>query len=245
VVTDNNMVADRGQARRRHRPAPTRFDLTNVSREAVMDAHPWTYRVMSAEVAREGRVVEGARPGSEKIPDPRRFAFVEACADGQDAQLAFDVAWPGTERLEWAASDAGGPRYRVGRSGCFRAAVALPRGAAAAPLRAIRLRAHTRPPASGEPARPPGAGWARVTRVNRLFRLGPDFRPGPDLMTWTGDVRLSADGPPLELTVEPRSTLAARPPLLPGHAAAVEGVESAEPGRQERTQQRAAAGHDP
>jgi hypothetical protein len=204
VVTDNNMVSDRGQTRRRHRPAPQRFDLSEVSREAVMDAHPWTYRVMSEEVAREGRVVDGARPGSERIPDLRRFAFVEACAEVQDAQLAFDVAWPGAERLEWVASDAGGPRYRIARSGCFRAAVALPRDASPDPIRAIRLRAHTRPPAAGETALPPGAGWARVTRVNRLFRLGPDFLPGPDLLTWTGDARLSADGPPLELTVKAR-----------------------------------------
>jgi hypothetical protein len=192
VVTDNNMVADRGQTRRRHRPAPARLDLTNLSREAVMDEHPWTYRVMSEEVAREG----------PKVPDPRRFAFVEACADVQDAQLAFEVAWPGAERPEWAASDAGGPRYRVARRGCFRAAVALPSGDV--PIQAIRLRAHTRPPAAGEPALPADAGWARVTRVNRLFRLGPDFRPGPDLVTWTGDVRLRGGGPPLELTVPPR-----------------------------------------
>jgi hypothetical protein len=202
VDTDNNMVADRGQTRRRHRPAPARFDLTNLSREAVMDAHPWTYRVMSEEVAREGRVVEGARPGSQKIPDPRRFTFVEACGEVHDAQLAFDVARPRTPPFEWTASDAGGPRYRVGRSGCFRAAVAL--ASADVPIRAIRLRAHTPPPAAGEPALPAGVGWARVTRVNRLFRLGPDFQPGPDLLTWTGDVRLSAEGPPLELTVEPR-----------------------------------------
>jgi hypothetical protein len=243
VVTDNNMVSDRGRTRRRHRPAPQRFDLAGVSREAVMDAHPWTYRVMSEEVLREGRVVEGARPGSEKIPDPRRYAFVEACADVHEARLAFDVAWPGTEGLEWVASDAAGPRYRVARSGCFRAAVALPRDASPLPIHAIRLRAHTRPAAPGEPAPPPGAGWARVTRVNRLFRLGHDFLPGPDLLTWTGDARLSTEGTPLELIVA-RENAAARS-LLRAHPAAVVGIEPAEPRDQERAQQRVASGHDP
>jgi len=204
VVTDNNMVSDRGQTRRRHRPAPQRFDLTDVSREAVMDAYPWTYRVMSEEVTREGRVVGGAQPESGKIPDPRRFVVVEACADVHDAQLAFDVAVPGVERLGWVASDAANPRYRVARSGCFRAAVALPRDASPAPIHAIRLRVHTRPPAAGEPDPPHGAGWARVTRVNRLFRLGQDFLPGPDLLAWTGEERLSGDGSTLELTVTAR-----------------------------------------
>jgi hypothetical protein len=202
VATDNNMVSDRGQTLRRHRPAPERFDLKDVSREAVMDAHPWTYRVMSEEVLREGRVAEGARPGSEKIPDPRRFAFMEACADVQDAQLAFDVAVRQGERVEWIASDAANPRFRVARSGCFRAAVALPGEAPPAAMQAIRLRAHTRPPAPGEAPLPLGAGWARLTRVNRLFRLGPDFLPGPDLLRWSGDAHLSGDGTALELPLD-------------------------------------------
>ena len=204
VVTDNNMVSDRGRTWRRHRPAPQRFDLTGVSRETVMDAHPWTYRVMSEEVRREGRVGEGARPGSERIPDPRRFAFVEACGEVHDAQVAFDVAVREGGRPAWVASDAANPRFRVARSGCFRAAVALPREAPSAAVEAIRWRAHTRPPGKGEAALPPGAGWARLTRVNRLFRLGDDYTPGPDLMRWTGEARLSGEGSPLELTLGAR-----------------------------------------
>jgi hypothetical protein len=200
VVTDNNMLSDRGRTTRRHRPAPQRFDLRDVSREAVMDAHPWTYRVMSAEVEREGRVAEDARPGSEKVPDPRRFLFLEACGEVKDAQLAFDVGIRHGGRLEWIASDGEKPRFRVARSGCFRAAVALPRGAHAA-VQALRVRAHTRPPAKGEEALPPGAGAARLTRVNRLFRLTGDYAPGPDLVRWTGEALLHGEGPGVELPV--------------------------------------------
>src|SRR5262245_17206566 len=69
VVTDNNMVGDRGTTSVRFGPAPLRADLADRSREAVMDEHPWTYRVSSEEVRREGRVEEGAPPGSERIPD--------------------------------------------------------------------------------------------------------------------------------------------------------------------------------
>jgi hypothetical protein len=205
VATDNNMVADRGTTRRRHRPAPTHLDLDGVSREAAMDAEPWTYRVMSEEAHREGRVDEAARPGSRKVPDPRRFVFLEACGEVHDARLAFDAAVDtGGGRLQWVSSDGGDPRYRVARGGCFRAALALPRGRAEGAPRAIRLRAHTRPPAKDERALAPGTGWARLTRVNRLFRLGPDYAPGPDLLHWSGDQRLQGEGAPLELPVTPR-----------------------------------------
>jgi hypothetical protein len=196
VVTDNNMVADRGNTRRRYRPAPRHAQLPDASREAVMDAHPWTYRVMADEVRREGRVRSGARLGSEKVSDLRRYVFLEACGEVHDAQLAFDVAAEVGGRRDWIASDAGEARYRVGRSGCFRGAAALPEEAE---VRGVRIRAHTRPPRRGEAPLPPGTGRARVTRVNRLFRLGEDLQPGPDLLTWTGDARLAAEGAGLEL----------------------------------------------
>jgi hypothetical protein len=203
VVTDNNMVSDRGATQRRYRPAPVRADLRDVSREAVMDAHPWTYQVMADEVRREGRVDDQARLGSEKVAALRRYVFLEACGEVHDAQLAFDVAADVGGRAEWRASDGGAARYRVSRSGCFRGAVALPEQA---DVRGVRIRAHTRPPRRGEAPLPPGTGWARVTRVNRLFRLGQDLRPGPDLLTWTGDARLVGEGAGLEIPLAPVSS---------------------------------------
>ena len=50
------MVTDAGTSAIRYAPAPELFDLTNRSREAVMDAHPWTYRVTSQEMTREGKI---------------------------------------------------------------------------------------------------------------------------------------------------------------------------------------------
>ena len=204
VVTDNNMVSDRGQTRRRHWPAPERIDLRDVSREAVMDAHPWTYRVMAEEARREGRVQDDVPLGLDKIPDPRQFVYLEACGDVDDAVLAFDVGIVQSGRLQWLPSDGGGlARYRIARSGCFRGAVALPSGAPDA-LEAVRFRAHTRPPREGEVPLTPGMGTVRITRVNRLFRLGADYVPGPDLMHWAGEARLSGEGPPLELPISRR-----------------------------------------
>src|SRR2546430_7576501 len=54
IATDNNMVSDRGTTTVRYAPAPEHFELTDVSREAVMDAHPWSYALAGQEMQREG-----------------------------------------------------------------------------------------------------------------------------------------------------------------------------------------------
>jgi len=52
VSTDNNMVSETGTTEIRFAPAPQRFDLTDVSREVVMDKHPWTYVLAAKEMVR-------------------------------------------------------------------------------------------------------------------------------------------------------------------------------------------------
>jgi hypothetical protein len=201
VVTDNNMVSDRGESPRRYAPAPERFELADASREAVMDAHPWTYRVSAQEARREGRVAEDARPGRGKILDPRRFVTLEACGEVDDAALSFALgaAPPGGE-TRWYESDGGLPKFRVARSGCFRSAVAVP-PAEAGRLVALRLRAFTRLPEEGEAPLPPGTGRATITRINKLFRLGEDDEPAENVFAWAGEAALVAEGPPLELAL--------------------------------------------
>jgi len=208
VKTDNNMLGDRGTVTMRFAPAPFSFDLQGVSREAVMDAHPWTYRVSAQEARREGRVAARARPGSRKVPDPRRFATLEACAPAEDATLAFSIGVRGQEgKTRWFDSDAGLPAFRIARSphnfpnGCFRGAVALPAGVNATDLRALRLRAFTRLTSQDERPLPKGAGRARLLSVNTLFLLDSEDRPGPSLFSWRGDVPLAPDGPPFELSI--------------------------------------------
>lgn len=207
VVTDNNMLSDRGRTAVRFAPAPLPIELADRSREAVMDARPWTYRVSTEEVRREGRVAEGARPGAGRIPDPRRFAYLEACAPAEDAVLSFALGVAGPDGgLTWHSSDAGGPLYRVAHNfpnGCFQAAAALPAGVEASAIRAVRVQAYTRPAGDKERPLPAGSGRARLRRVNRLFMLGASDEPGPNLLSWTGDVPLVAEGPPHELPIEP------------------------------------------
>jgi hypothetical protein len=198
VITDNNMVGASGETTQRYAPAPEKFNLTDVSREAVMDAHPWTYRVSAQEARREGRVAEDARPGTDRIPDPRRFATVEACGEVHDAALSFALGVEDGGETRWYESDGGQPRLRIARSGCFRSATALPPGAAEK-LVALRVRAYTRLPEEGEAPLPPGTGRARVRRINKLFLPGEDGEPAGNLYAWAGDAALAAEGPPLEL----------------------------------------------
>jgi hypothetical protein len=207
VVTENNMVGERGRTSVRFAPSPRPADLARRSREAVMDEEPWTYRVSTEELRREGKVAAGAPPGSNHIPDPRRFVYLEACAPVVDATLAFAVAVDTKDGLAWRASDEGGEKFRVWRephnfpNGCFQSAVALPEGMGASAVRAIRLRAYTRPPAEGEPPLAPGSGRALLQSVNRLFVLDANDEPGRNLLTWTGEATLAGEGPAFEIPV--------------------------------------------
>ncbi|MGE0455254.1 MAG: hypothetical protein AB7O37_15885 [Vicinamibacteria bacterium] len=206
-VTDNNMLAEEGATSVRFAPAPLAFDLSGTSREAVMDAEPWTYAVSSAEARREGRVKDGARPGEKEILDPRRYLYLEACAETRDVGLTFGVGVAGKGGVRFVDSDGGNGEFLIQRSpdhfpnGCFRAAVPLPQGARVEDLRALRFRARTRPPGEGETPLPPGSGSARLLRVNKLFVLGNDDQPGPSFFTWTGELALVPEGPAMELRI--------------------------------------------
>jgi hypothetical protein len=197
VSTINNMVSDTGPEEAvRFAPAPMLVKLDRVSREIVMDEHPWLYAITSAEISREGLVEDRAAAGSGKIPDPRRFAVIEACGDLEDATLAFDLAIKGKGNDPiWHPSDRGGARFRIARSGCFRGAVLLPEGSTPGSIAGIRARASTRPPRKDEPPLPQGAGRVTLRSVNTVFMLDRAFKPAPSSLRWNGTLELSAEGP--------------------------------------------------
>lgn len=198
-LTADGGLAERGETTSRHAPAPFAFGFVGAPREAVMDANPWTYRVMIQEVARRGLLVADARQGSGRIPDPRRFAYVEACGELKDAALSLEVGTARGDKVRWRASDEGGPEFRIARSGCFRGAVALGSSAGSAAIRALRFRAFARP---GDTATE--RAGARLDRVSRLFVLGPDGTPGPNLFSWEGRVALRAGDAPYTLQLPDR-----------------------------------------
>jgi hypothetical protein len=195
VSTDNNMVSESGSTTIRYAPAPERFDLTDASREAVMDRHPWSYALASEEMARE-RKIKDEGPGHNTIPDPRRYVYIEACGDVGDAALAFAV----NARETWVASDRGVREYRIVRDGCFRGAIPLPAGMSAQDLRALRVMAYTRAPAKGQPEVRP-RGPVRLRRVNTVFMLDDRYQPGPSMLQWQGAAAITPDGTPFDLPI--------------------------------------------
>jgi hypothetical protein len=190
VSTNNNMVLDRGTTTVRYAPAPMLVDLVDASREAVMDANPWIYEVMSKELMREGKVVANAPPGKGMISDPRRYAYLEGCGVVGDTALTFAIR----VNDAWIPSDRGLSEYRIARDGCVRAAIPLPDGASARDIRAVRVQAFER---KGKPA----AAMARFVRLNSLFSLDERFVPGAARLRWRGSAELRAGGPPLEIPV--------------------------------------------
>ena len=207
VVTDNNMVSDEGTCEVRFTLVPRPFELTGTSREAVMDDEPWSYHVSSEEARREGRVVAGSKPGDKTIVDPRRYAYVEACAPTQDAGITFSLGVATEAGIVFKESDGGLGKFLIQRerenfpNGCFRGAVALPEGATGEAIRALRFRAHTRPAHKDESPLAPGTGAARLLRVNKVFLLGPGDVPGKNLFSWTGDLAMTPEGSEVELKI--------------------------------------------
>jgi hypothetical protein len=203
-------------------PAPFAFGFMGTAQEAVMDAHPWTYRVMIQEAGRKGLLVADARQGSGKIPDPRRFVYVEACAELQSgASLSMAVGVTRRGRVRWRESDPGGAAFRVARSGCFRGAAAVSSPGELAALEAVRFRVFAATSGSG--------ATARLTRVNRVFVLGSDGVPGPNLFQWSGDVTLRAGADPFTLPLKGSGRAGAafsfeRDPPPPTGAAAAQAI---------------------
>ena len=200
VSTDNNMVSESGPTEIRYAPAPERFDLTNASREIVMDAHPWMHELASKEMAREKKLEADPAAGSGAIPDPRRFVFVEACTELQNAAVAFSVhAADASGQTRWFDSDRGLPQFRIVRTGCFRGAVPLPPGAGAPD--AVRFKAYTLPPKKDAPP-PTGPVLVTLTRVNRVFTLDDSYLPKKSTFAWTGSASLAVDRDWYELSIK-------------------------------------------
>jgi hypothetical protein len=199
VSTENNMVSESGPSQVRYAPVPVKVDLTNASREIVMDANPWTHAIASKEMIREKKLSETAEPGSGIIPDPRRFVFVEACTELQNAAVGFSVrARDASGEARWFDSDRGLPQFRIVRSGCFRGAVPLPAGAGAP--EAVRFAAHTVPPRK-DASPPSGPSTVTLTRVNRVFTLDDGYFPKKSAFDWVGSTPLPIGGEPFELRI--------------------------------------------
>jgi hypothetical protein len=160
---------------------------------------------------REGKIAEDPAPGINKIPDPRRFVFVEACGTVGNAALALSIGSvrpggraeregrPTDRELVWTPSDRGLRQYRIVRDDCFTIATPLPAGTRASDIRAIRVHAFERPPAEGK-ARV-AADPVRFSRINKVFMLDERYLPGPSILKWEGSQTIPAGADPFEVRV--------------------------------------------
>lgn len=169
VASDNNNFSDLACSAVRYAPLPVRARLDAATRESMMDAEPWTYRVMGEELRREGRITESAF-GANSIADPRQYLYVEGVAELTGAALAFDVHLSGDARTY--SSDLGDARLRIDRSVPFRSAVRLPAGTDSSAIEKITVRCHeTKQGAEGRAC--------RRFRLGRVLMLDRDYAPRP------------------------------------------------------------------
>ncbi len=125
-VTDNNMVAGDETSSVRYQIAPVLVDLSNHSRESVMDENPITFQVMGKELVREKKLRPFGIVDGEKISDPRNYLFVDYKATNTGGALAVQVRLKKESR--WFSSSLGRTDYAIGRTGWVRTTVELPPG---------------------------------------------------------------------------------------------------------------------
>ena len=89
-ATLNNTFMDAGETRVQYHVLPQRMDLAQHSREWVMDQNPWTYRVMSQELQREGKISEASRGGNQ-MADPRHYLYLDAASELTGTALSFAI----------------------------------------------------------------------------------------------------------------------------------------------------------
>jgi hypothetical protein len=170
-VTDNNMFAGQSQAPMRYQIAPQMVILDGHSREVVMDDNPLTYRIMAAELEREGKLRPYGTVDGEKISDPRNYLYLAAKVANEGSRIAAIVRLDGSSR--WRASHLGRPGYAIERSGWVRTAIELPPGTRADQVGEIGFECLT--------AEKSPAGVCRVEAVGKAFFLDSEYRPGPSV----------------------------------------------------------------
>jgi hypothetical protein len=167
VASDNNNFSDLACSAVRFAPYPAAAQLAAATRESMMDADPVTYRAMTEELLREGRISD-TPSDINTVADPREYLYVEAASEQKGAAIAFDVKLKG--RADVFKSDMGEPRLRIERSGNYRTAVRLPKGLTPDTVESITARCHSHPAtASG--------GTCERIKLLRVLILRPDFVP--------------------------------------------------------------------
>lgn len=182
VASDNNNFSDLACSAVRFAPLPTYARLDAATRESTMDALPDTYRAMTEELQREGRISD-TPSDINTVADPREYLYVEAVSEQEGAAVAFDVKLKG--RADVFKSDMGEPRLRIERSGYYRTGIRLPKGSTPDSIESVTARCHPHPSTAT-------GGTCRRLKLVRVLTLGPDFVPRALPHTAQPEVSLAA-----------------------------------------------------
>lgn len=123
-ATPNNDFTDTGYSPLEYRFMPVYTDLTQHSREELMDRFPWTYRVMAEELKRENKLRPFGTSEGTNVSDPGNYLYIEMKAENRDAGL---VAWVKLKNNDrWYSSYRGRMDLVISRTGWYRTTVELP-----------------------------------------------------------------------------------------------------------------------
>jgi hypothetical protein len=193
VASDNNNFSDLACSAVRFAPLPTPARLEAATRESMMDAAPATYRAMTEELQREGRISDSPSD-INTVADPREYLYVEAASAQEGAAVAFDVKLKG--RGDAFKSDMGEPRLRIERSGYYRTAIRLPKGTAPDAVESVTARCHPHPSTAA-------GGTCKRLQLVRVLVLKSDFVPQalplrtqPEASLAAGETKLFSLAPP-------------------------------------------------
>lgn len=179
-VTDNNMVepATAEPAGLRFQLVPILADLTQGSRELVMDAEPFTYEIACKEIAREGKIRSSDDLSDPtKIADPRRYFTAEFFTETKNAavQLLYRIRG---ENL-WRGSSLGIAKNFIERGGWVRTSAELPAGRSLGDVSEFAFECLSRRDLERQPV--PRNGRCRIARLGRIFSFDNRCRPAQSL----------------------------------------------------------------
>lgn len=176
TASDNNNFSDKGESAMRFALRPLPFDLSKASRETVMDVHPWTYRVMADEMAREGKLTNERTLGL-RIADFRHYLFVDANSTLRNgALLSFAVKLKGDPK--WYPSDLGIGYYKIDRSGFIRSTIRLPQAIKAQQIERLSVRCDVPGnPRSREEIEKTTAAACELHSINKVLVMDETTQP--------------------------------------------------------------------
>jgi hypothetical protein len=187
IATMNNVFTDTGFTAVQYRLMPQKQDLSAATRESVMDRNPWSFRVMSQELEREGKLRDFGKDDGTKIGDPRTYLWIDArLAIRGDVGVA---AWAKVKNDgRWRSSTRGRHDVAISRNGWVRTTIELPPGTRAEDVESLAFEcADVR---SGSPTSP-ALGDCSV-EPQQAFFLDQNYVPGKNLLRPSPTVTIHA-----------------------------------------------------